>query len=67
MKTTTTYRMSGRKVAWKFMRACDAAGISAGYPSLGPEADGLYTVQVGTDGRGHARAITLLDQVNGEG
>ena len=36
-------RETARSAAWAFMRACDAAGISAGFPSLSAP----YTVQVG--------------------
>jgi hypothetical protein len=37
--------------AWRFMRACDAANIKAGFPSLTPDADGYYAVAfIGTYG-----------------
>lgn len=29
-----TYLLPDNESAWSFMRACDAAGLSAGYPSL---------------------------------
>lgn len=31
---TATYMLPSNEAAWAFMRACDAAGLSAGYPSL---------------------------------
>jgi hypothetical protein len=36
-------RGASRSAAWAFMHACDAAGLSAGFPSLSAP----YTVQVG--------------------
>lgn len=44
MATTKTY-FATSKEAWAFMRRCDEAGISAGFPSLKPEADKGYSVQ----------------------
>ncbi len=43
---TATYQLPTRDAAWAFMRACDAAGISAGFPSLTGEG-AARTVQVG--------------------
>jgi len=37
-----TYRLGSRDAAWAFMRACDAAGLQAGFPSLRAP----YTVKV---------------------
>ena len=46
-----TYHLPTRDAAWEFMAACDAAGISAGYPSLrspvGSTTRTVRTVQVG--------------------
>lgn len=39
---TATYAIGAHDTAWAFMRACDAAGLMAGFPSL----DGRYTVKV---------------------
>ena len=43
-----TYHLPTREAAWEFMTACDAAGISAGVPSLrSPVGSTTRTVQVG--------------------
>lgn len=39
---TATFRFPTSRAAWNFMRACDARGFSAGFPSL----DGMHAVQV---------------------
>ncbi len=39
---TAIYGIGSHDAAWAFMRACEAAGLMAGYPSL----DGFYTVKV---------------------
>ncbi len=41
-----TYSFATRDAAWMFMRACDTAGLSAGFPSLR-----TYTVEVGIRNR----------------
>lgn len=51
-----------RESAWSAMRALDAAGISAGFPSLGPDASGYYTVQV--PAADEARAHVALGHSN---
>ncbi len=43
---TALYLLPSRAAAWEFMRACDAAGISAGFPSLTGIGPARY-VQVG--------------------
>lgn len=39
---TATYSFKTSPAAWAFMRVCDSAGVSAGFPSL----DGRNTVKV---------------------
>ncbi len=42
---STTFRFPTRNAAWAFMHACDAHGISAGFPSLTGEGE-TRTVEV---------------------
>lgn len=39
-----TYSFTSRSDAWAFMRACDEAGVSAGFPNY--SSDTCYHVQV---------------------
>lgn len=41
--TEIVTKFETRSLAWAFMRECDDAGISAGYPQI--QADGTYTVR----------------------
>lgn len=41
----TIHRFSTHSAAWEFFRACEAAGVCVGYPSLGPDASGFWTVK----------------------
>lgn len=41
-RDVATYRLGSRDAAWAFMRACDDAGLQAGFPSL----KAPYTVKV---------------------
>jgi len=52
---TATYAFKTRDEAWRFMRACDAQGIPAGFPGLVE-----YTVDVSLDSwRDRDRTDTL--------
>jgi|HubBroStandDraft_6_1064221.scaffolds.fasta_scaffold122747_2 hypothetical protein len=39
------YQFTTSSLAWEFMRTCDEAGWSSGYPSLKVNDSGYYTVQ----------------------
>lgn len=43
---TAIYLLPSRSAAWAFMRACDAAGIMAGFPSLSGPGE-ARTVEIG--------------------
>jgi len=47
------YSFEASKVAWDFMRACESAGVLAGFPTL----RGPYTVEVLTEDQSKADAL----------
>jgi hypothetical protein len=69
-----TYLHPDRDAAWAFVRACDSAGIAAGFPSLSP-GQVAKTVEVGVrswqerelvDGLSNGAPVVAYRFANGE-